>query len=120
MRLSSAEDLLERFNSTNSQNRSKSKNITAENLPGEYGLYQNYPNPFNPMTTIRYDLPKDSKVRLVIYDITGREVKTLVNKEQKAGKYEVKFNGSSLASGVYVYRLQAGEYFKVQKMSLIK
>ena len=90
-------------------------------IPTEYKLYQNYPNPFNPMTKINYDLPKDAKVTLIIYDILGREMKRLVNNEFKsAGKYSIEFNGQSFASGVYFYRLVSDKFVEVKKMVLIK
>ena len=89
-------------------------------IPKEYKLYQNYPNPFNPETVIRYQLPANSKVTLTIYDILGKEVTKLVDKEQEAGKYEIKFNSGKLASGVYVYRIKAGEFMMSQKMILVK
>lgn len=91
-----------------------------ELLPKEYTLYQNYPNPFNPVTTIKYDLPNTSDVSLIIYDILGRKVKELVNTKQQAGRYEVQFNASSLASGVYIYQLIAEKYISSKKMILLK
>jgi hypothetical protein len=106
----------------------KKENIgdkTKQNiLPIEYNLSQNYPNPFNPNTKINYELPKDGKVKLVIYDILGRQIKSLVNNEFKtAGRYTVEFNGSQFASGVYFYRIQVegGKgYTAVKKMVLVK
>ena len=87
----------------------------------EFELFQNYPNPFNPITKISYDLPKDSKVSLVIYDILCREITRLINSEFKqAGSYIIDFNGSYLASGVYFYRIEAGSFNQVKKMVLIK
>ena len=88
--------------------------------PKEFKLEQNYPNPFNPTTTIQYQLPQDARVTLKIYDILGSEVATLVNEEQEAGYKEVQFTGSNIASGMYVYRLQAGEYISVKKMLMVK
>ncbi|HSW56200.1 MAG TPA: T9SS type A sorting domain-containing protein [Ignavibacteriaceae bacterium] len=88
--------------------------------PKEFKLEQNYPNPFNPTTTIQYQLPQDARVTLKIYDILGSEVATLVNEEQEAGYKEVQFNGSNIASGMYVYRLQAGDYISTKKMMLLK
>jgi hypothetical protein len=85
-----------------------------------YLLYQNYPNPFNPSTTIKYELPKSSDVRLSVYDILGREVSVLVNERREAGVHEVKFEGSNLASGVYFYRLQAGTYMETRKLLLVR
>jgi hypothetical protein len=90
------------------------------NIPKEFALAQNYPNPFNPTTVISYELPKASSVRLVIYDMLGREVKTLVNDFKQAGSYNVSFDASSLASGVYFYRINAGDFTAVKKMMLIK
>jgi flagellar hook assembly protein FlgD len=89
-------------------------------IPKEYSLAQNYPNPFNPVTTIRYGLPVDSRVTLKIYNILGQEVKTLVNEAQGAGYKEIEWNASNLASGVYMYRLTAGNYSDVKRMLLIK
>jgi len=89
-------------------------------IPKEYSLYQNYPNPFNPVTTIKYDLPKDGLVSLEIFDILGRKITTLVEEYRTAGSYEQVFNASSLASGVYVYKLQAGDFISSKKMILLK
>ncbi|MCU0371836.1 MAG: T9SS type A sorting domain-containing protein [Ignavibacteria bacterium] len=93
-------------------------------IPQNYALYQNYPNPFNPTTKIAYDLPRDAKVKLVIYDILGREMKTLVNNEfRSAGKYITEFNGSNLASGIYFARILVNEgkdFMAVKKMVLVK
>jgi 5-hydroxyisourate hydrolase-like protein (transthyretin family) len=88
--------------------------------PKDFKLEQNFPNPFNPATKIQYQLPQDAKVTLKVYDILGSEVVTLVNEEQEAGYKEVQFTGSNIASGMYVYRLQAGEYISVKKMLMIK
>jgi len=85
-----------------------------------YLLDQNYPNPFNPSTTIQYEIPKGSTVRLTVYDILGRQVATLVNELKQAGRYEANFNGNNLASGVYIYRLQAGEFTQTRKFVLTK
>jgi hypothetical protein len=88
--------------------------------PKEFKLEQNFPNPFNPTTTIQYELPVNARVTLKVYDILGSEVITLVNKEQEAGYKEVQFNGSSFASGMYIYRLTAGNYTSIKKMLMIK
>ncbi len=93
---------------------------TSIEIPTEYMFFQNYPNPFNPVTTIKYALPNDVKVIGKIYDMLGREVKTFVNDFQKAGYYEAKFDGSSYASGVYFYRIEAGEFVQGKKMVLVK
>ncbi|HCY75391.1 MAG TPA: hypothetical protein DHV28_05680 [Ignavibacteriales bacterium] len=95
-----------------------------ENIPKEYTLYQNYPNPFNPSTTIKFDLPVDGLVQLEVYDILGRRVAALINENKAAGKYEVNFSAtgvaSSLASGVYIYQLKVSGYIKSKKMILLK
>lgn len=92
----------------------------VSSLPKEFALQQNYPNPFNPTTSINYDLPVSSIVTLQIYDVSGREIATLVNEQQNAGIYNVQFHGSNIASGVYFYRIKAGEFTQVKKMFLIK
>ena len=89
-------------------------------IPSYFNLSQNYPNPFNPSTTISYQIPVPGKVTLKIYDILGREVTTLVNKEQKAGNYKVNFDASRLASGVYFYRIIAGDFVQTKKMILLR
>lgn len=108
------------------------KTITdvEENLmfetPKEFELFQNYPNPFNPTTVIRYGLPKESSVKVVIYNILGEMVNTLVNITQVAGFYEVNFNASNLASGVYIYTIQSRaldgskDFRSVKKMILLR
>ncbi len=85
-----------------------------------YNLEQNYPNPFNPATTINYQIPKSSLVTLKVYDILGREVATLVNKEEMSGKYSVSFDASKFSSGVYFYKIQAGNFISLKKMILLK
>ena len=89
-------------------------------LPVRFDLAQNYPNPFNPITTIRYDLPVSSDVRLEVYDIIGRRVAVLVNDQIQAGRYTVQFDASGFASGVYFYRLQAGSFVQTRKLTVIK
>lgn len=97
-----------------------SSDPVSTNIPGVYKLYQNYPNPFNPVTNIKFDIPKSSPVKIVIYDIIGREVKTLVNEFKNAGAYEMNFDASNIASGTYIYRIEAGDFVDVKKMVLIK
>lgn len=92
----------------------------TDEIPLTYALYQNYPNPFNPTTTIKYSIPRTERVTLKIYNILGQEVATLVDEEQKPGVYELKFDASNLASGVYFYRLKAGGFVDVKKMVLMK
>ncbi len=89
-------------------------------VPGYFALYQNYPNPFNPSTTIRLQVPKTSHITLKVFDLSGREVSTLLDERKSPGHYEVKFDGSNLASGVYLYQLSNGSVTKTQKMILIK
>ncbi len=90
------------------------------NSPSSFVLSQNYPNPFNPTTTIEYTIPQSRFVSLKVYDILGREVKTLVNQQELPGTYKIQFNGSELASGVYFYRLEAGEFVSTKKFVLLK
>jgi len=89
-------------------------------VPSRYLLEQNYPNPFNPATMISYHLPVANNVRLVVHDLLGREVVVLVNGKKDPGKYEVKFDGTGLSSGVYVYRLQAGDFVQSKKLIILK
>lgn len=89
-------------------------------LPQDFSLKQNYPNPFNPSTNIEYSIPEASFVELKVYDVLGNEVAALVNEEQAAGTYKADFSGSGLASGLYIAKLQAGNYTKTIKMSLLK
>ncbi|NOX66335.1 MAG: T9SS type A sorting domain-containing protein [Chlorobi bacterium] len=88
--------------------------------PNVFSLSQNYPNPFNPSTIIQYSIPMNEFVTLKVYDVLGREVQTLVNKEQSAGVYNVEFNASKLTSGVYFYRIEAGSFVSVRKLLLLK
>lgn len=89
-------------------------------IPDSPELYQNYPNPFNPITTIFYSLPKTARINIKIYDLLGREVKTLYSGQQRAGKHKVVFNAENLASGIYIYRLQTKEFTISRKLLLIK
>jgi len=94
-------------------------------VPKEFALYQNYPNPFNPTTTIKYDVKQSTEVKLVIYNMLGQEVRTLVNNRQDAGYKTVVWDGlnnrgSRVASGIYIYRLQAGDFVQARKMILMK
>ncbi len=89
-------------------------------VPPTYEIRQNYPNPFNPSTTIRYELPKRSHIVLKIYNLLGQEVATLVNEEKTAGRYEVGWDAGGMASGVYFYRLQAGEFVETKTLILVK
>jgi len=99
-------------------------NILSTEIPSAFALYQNYPNPFNPTTKIMFDIPPSplerAGVRLIIYDILGREVTILVNEQLKPGTYEVEFDGSGFASGVYFYKLISNDYIESKRMILIK
>jgi len=86
----------------------------------EFKVYQNYPNPFNPTTTITYAVPQRTNVSVKVYNITGKEVATLVNEVKDAGAYSVNFNAENLSSGVYFYKISAGQFSSVRKMILIK
>lgn len=97
------------------------KEIILEFMPPKtFALEQNFPNPFNPLTTIRYQLPESAKVTLEIYNTLGQRVATLVSKEQEAGYYDIKYNASRLASGLYVYSINAGKHHSVKKMMVLK
>jgi photosystem II stability/assembly factor-like uncharacterized protein len=93
----------------------------SNEIPQQFSLFQNYPNPFNPSTKILYELPKSTIVKITVYDVLGKEVMRLVNNEFKqAGKYSIEFNGNNLSSGVYFYKIEAGEYKLTKKMLLVK
>jgi len=95
--------------------------VLAEGVqPTEFSLYQNYPNPFNPTTTIRYSLPTRSVVSLKVYNTLGQEVATLVDDVQESGQRVIPFDASSLASGLYLYRLQAGSFVQTRSMILMR
>jgi hypothetical protein len=95
--------------------------VEEENfVPTDFVLYQNFPNPFNPSTNIKFDLPKESNVAVKIYNILGEEVATLVNRVMQAGRHTVEFNASRLSSGMYIYRIEAGDFVQVKKMLLMK
>lgn len=94
--------------------------IKISEVAKDFNLSQNYPNPFNPTTKIGFSIPKKDYVDLRIYDILGREVKTLVSQPMEAGEYEVEFEALNMSSGFYYYRLKTGEYVSVKKMVLVK
>jgi len=89
-------------------------------IPKEFALYQNYPNPFNPVTNIKFDIPNETNVKLVVYDLLGREVSVLVNETKKPGTYTAVWGSENVPSGVYIYKLTAGNYEHVMKMVLLK
>ena len=97
-----------------------SVNDNSFDLPAHFTLFQNYPNPFNPSTTIEYSIPKQAHVTLKVFDLLGREVKTLINEEIPAGNYKVDFNGSNIPSGIYFYSIEAGRYSATKKLLLLK
>jgi hypothetical protein len=89
-------------------------------IPKVFALNQNYPNPFNPTTNIKFQLPKQTFVSLKVYDILGRVVQTVVNEQKDPGYYDINFDGSNLASGLYFYKLEAGNFVDTKKMILVK
>ena len=112
------------LSTTTSQFIGASSTITGvaetNNIPTEYNLFQNYPNPFNPTTSIQFSIPKESFVKLSVYNVIGQEVRVLVNKNMSAGNYKINFNASELNSGVYLYRIETADYTSVRKMVLVK
>ena len=94
--------------------------VEVVHIPQNFTLYQNYPNPFNPVTKIRYQLPVRMKAEIKIFNLTGSEVTTLLDEEKEAGVYELEFDGKGIASGIYFYRLSAGEFVETRKMILLK
>ncbi|MBK8982811.1 MAG: T9SS type A sorting domain-containing protein, partial [Ignavibacteria bacterium] len=95
-------------------------NISAE-VPDKYSLSQNYPNPFNPVTKIKFDIAGGAQnVKLIVYDAIGREVAVLINQSMNAGSYESEFRGENFASGIYFFRLTAGDFNEIKKMTLLK
>jgi len=106
---------------------SANKDLVDEglSLPEVFAIHQNYPNPFNPVTTLRYELPENNLVNITIYDILGREVRTMVNTTQDAGYKSVIWNatndyGKPVSAGVYLYQIQAGDFIQTKKMVLLK
>jgi hypothetical protein len=93
---------------------------SGDQIPEKFTLMQNYPNPFNPSTTITFSIPKNSQTSLKIFDVLGREVRTLVNEKLSAGSYNVSINASDLTSGVYFYSLRSGNFTETKKMMLLK
>jgi tetratricopeptide (TPR) repeat protein len=111
--------ILDLNNSTDLTSSSKSL------IPTEYNLSQNYPNPFNPTTKISFELPADAKVKLIVYDMLGREVKSLVNTQLSTGRYEYQFEGSNFSSGIYFYRIEAVDnsgkkFVQTKRMVLVR
>ena len=99
--------------------------VDGDQLPKTYALHQNYPNPFNPITTLRYGLPEDAMVNITIYDMMGRVVSNLVNNQHYGGYKSVQWNatnnqGEPVSAGVYLYKIQAGDFVDTKKMILLK
>jgi len=94
--------------------------VEEQIIPASFSLSQNYPNPFNPTTTIRFSIPKSSHVKLMVFDILGKEVSTLVNGDIEQGEHSIVFNAQNLPSGVYLYKLTAGDFVQTRKMLLLK
>ena len=100
-------------------------NPVGTEIPKSFSLSQNYPNPFNPTTRIKFDIPANvkngvSNVQIIIYDVSGRLITTLVNKQMKPGSYEAEWNAFNNASGIYFYKLTAGDFSDTKKMMLVK
>ncbi len=103
-------------------------NLSAQGVSPQSGraqgagleLGQNYPNPFNPVTTISYTIPKSGFIKIKVYDVTGKEIEILVEEFKNAGRYQVRFEGSNFASGIYFYKLTAGEFSETKRMVLIR
>ena len=93
---------------------------TGTNIPDDFVLYQNYPNPFNPFTNIRFEIPKSSYVKIIVYDLLGREIRRLVDKNLGPGSYNISWEAVNLSTGVYFYKLVTEEFTDIKKMILIK
>jgi hypothetical protein len=100
-------------------NPSGINNYSSE-IPKEYKLYNNYPNPFNPTTKIKFDIPKNNYTKVAIFDMLGREIKTLVNENLLTRKYEIEWNASNYSSGIYFYKMTTNSFASIKKMVLIK
>jgi hypothetical protein len=94
--------------------------MVGNEIPSDYELYQNYPNPFNPGTRIKFGIPEEAFVSLIIYDSIGREIQVLLNESLHPAIYSIVFNGIKLPSGIYFYKLMAGDYSSTKKMVLLK
>ncbi|MDP2303735.1 MAG: T9SS type A sorting domain-containing protein [Ignavibacteria bacterium] len=110
---------LKQIDFSGNSNYSKTVEVDIMN-PASYLLEQNYPNPFNPTTTISFQIPSEEFVTVKVYDVLGKEIKTILNEIKKAGVYEIPFNGSELSSGLYVYRITAGNFISEKKMILLR
>jgi hypothetical protein len=92
----------------------------SDDVPGSFALGQNYPNPFNPKTVVSCQWPVAGRVRLAVYDLLGREIAVLLDEQKAPGRYQVEFDGTRLSSGVYFYRLTAGDYVETRRMILLR
>jgi hypothetical protein len=92
----------------------------SNTIPENFQLKQNYPNPFNPVTKIEYQIPFESKVKIIIYDVEGKVVKILLNEQKSPGTYEIVWDASEFSSGVYFFKLSAGSFVETRKMILTK
>ncbi len=101
-------------------NLTTSVRLKDNNMPADFRLYQNYPNPFNPETTINFSTLKSGRVTIKIYDLLGKEAATLINEEKPAGNYSLRFNAVNLVSGVYLYKMVAGDFVETRKFILLK
>ena len=97
-----------------------SVNQVSSNIPDEFRIFQNYPNPFNPATNIKFDVPKNSNIKLTVFDITGKELETLLNDNLSAGSYEFKWDATQYSSGIYFYRIQSQDFVETRRMLLVK
>jgi photosystem II stability/assembly factor-like uncharacterized protein len=95
-------------------------NMVSSVIPKEYKLYNNYPNPFNPTTKIKFDILKNGLTKITVYDMLGREIKTLINENLTAGSYEVEWNATNFSSGIYFYKMTSGNFTSIKKMVLLK
>jgi hypothetical protein len=96
------------------------RSVVEGGVPVTFDLMQNYPNPFNPVTVIRFQVPVTTRVLVKVFDVLGREVRTVVDDVQTAGTHAVEFNGTDLASGVYIYKMEAAGYVQQKKLLLLK
>ena len=106
-------------------NISQALKVDNEFIPEVFALHQNYPNPFNPVTNIVYDIAEASEVKITIYNITGQNVRTLAQGQHEPGRYRIQWNatndyGNPLSSGMYIYRIHAGDFVSVKKLILMK
>jgi hypothetical protein len=112
--------ILQNISISVSVTRVDDKNTDTDDKASYFSLLQNCPNPFNPSTKIKFSVPQLSQIQIKVYDMLGKEIETLVNEEKAAGSYEMAWYADGLPSGVYFYRLQAGDFVETKKMILMK